>query len=275
MTGLALTEERRAELAALLNDDAKLDAMYPQVADYLDTVMRLPGTGDPDADASFDLRVVHYLTGGESTSGNPYWDIVESAVTRTGAGRRTVGAKAGSARLAYAETVLQAAYAYAIPSPETLAWMREFSGGRTILELGAGRGYWAAQLANLGVSVAAYDSEPPQTAPNPSFPTAEGQRAVWFPVGDLAEYASAALAESVLFLCWPPGWGSPMASSALAEFAAAGGSRVVYVGEPQGGKTGDAAFFELLASRWELVSEDSDYVTWPSNCDLAQGWTLR
>ncbi|MFI1238318.1 hypothetical protein [Nocardia salmonicida] len=275
MTGLALTEERRAELAALLNDDAKLDAMYPHVADYLDTVMRLPGTGDPDADSSFDLRVVHYLTGGESSSGNPYWDIIEPAITRDRSGRRVVGESARSARLAYAETVLQAAYAYAIPSPETLAWMGAFSEGRTILELGAGRGYWAAQLARLGVPVAAYDSEPPQAAQNPSFPAMPGQQAVWHSVGDLAAYSAADLAESVLFLCWPPGWGTPMASAALAKFMKAGGDRVVFIGEPQGGKTGDDAFFELLADRWALTSEDTEYVAWARNSDVAQGWVLR
>ncbi|MGO4614405.1 hypothetical protein [Nocardia sp. 2TAF39] len=270
-----LTEERRAELAVLLNDDAKLDAMYPHVADYLDTVMRLPGTGDPDADASFDLRVVHYLTGGESSSGNPYWDIIEPAISREDSGRRVVGPKTGSARLAYAETVLQAAYAYAIPSPETLAWMKDFSAGRTILELGAGRGYWAAQLARQGVPVAAYDSEPPQVTQNPSFPVTHGQQAVWYPVGDLAAYAAADLAESVLFLCWPPGWGAPMASRAVVEFAQAGGKQVVYVGEPQGGKTGDDAFFELLRDHWELAAEDTEYVAWAGNCDIAQGWVVR
>lgn len=275
MTGLALTEERRAELAALLNDDAKLDAMYPQVADYLDTVMQLPGTGDPEADRSFDLRVVHYLTGGESSTGNPYWDIVEPVISREDSGRRIVGAKAGSSRLAYAETVLQAAYAYAIPSPETLEWMNEFSAGRMVLELGAGRGYWAAQLARLGVRVAAFDSEPPQMTENPSFPEVPGQQAIWYSVADLTAYAAADAADAVLFLCWPPGWGTPMASRALAQFEQAGGKQVVYIGEPQGGKTGDDAFFELLQDRWELVAEDPGYVAWAGNADKAQGWIVR
>src|SRR5690606_25178898 len=157
----------------------------------------------------------------------------------------SVGIGAG-ARIAYAETVLQAAYAYAVPSPETLIWLREFSAGRTVLELGAGRGYWALQLARVGVPVSAYDSEPPEVSDNPSFPSVPGQTAEWYPVGDLNAYSAANLAESVLFLCWPPGWGAAMASTALAEFAQAGGDRIVFVGEPRGGKTGDAEFFELL-----------------------------
>ncbi|MGW5440837.1 hypothetical protein [Nocardia asteroides] len=274
MTGLVLTDERRAQLAALLNDDAKLNAEYPQVADYLDTVMRMPGTGDATADSAFDLRVVHYLTGGESESGNPYWEVVAPAVLSDSSGRRVVGTAAG-ARMAYAETVLQSAYAYAIPSPETLAWMCEFSGGRTILELGAGRGYWAAQLARLGAPVAAFDSEPPQVMNNPSFPQVKGQQAAWYAVEDLIEYSAVPRAGSVLFLCWPPGWGTPMASTALREFTEGGGDRLVFVGEPQGGKTGDDKFFEMLRDDWALECEHAGHVSWARNSDVAQGWVRR
>ncbi|MFE5284672.1 hypothetical protein ACFRAQ_06830 [Nocardia sp. NPDC056611] len=98
------------------------------------------GTGD---DAAFDLRLVHYLTSGESR--NPYWDTVAASVGERD-GRRVVngGKTSGSGRLAYAQSILRAAYAYTIPSPRTIAWVREFCGTRTVVELGAGRGYWAA-----------------------------------------------------------------------------------------------------------------------------------
>ncbi|MEU1427330.1 hypothetical protein ABZ412_09670 [Nocardia sp. NPDC005746] len=106
----------------------------------------LSGTGDDTADAAFDLRLVHYLTSGESR--NPYWDTVAASVSERD-GRRVVngGRTSGIGRLAYAQSILQAAYAYAIPSPRTIASVREFCGTRTMVELGAGRGYWAAQLA--------------------------------------------------------------------------------------------------------------------------------
>ncbi|WP_143876039.1 hypothetical protein [Nocardia fluminea] len=62
-------------------------------------------------------------------------------------GRRITGAgAAGSARLGYAQTVLQETYAYAVPSPRTLAWIEKVVGGRGVCEVGAGRGYWAAML---------------------------------------------------------------------------------------------------------------------------------
>ncbi|WP_194816791.1 hypothetical protein [Nocardia sp. XZ_19_385] len=234
-----LTAERRTELAALLDDEQRLRTQYPKVAEYLDTAPRLPGTDDPAADAAFDLRVLHYATGGESPTGNPYWDIVAPSLSTVG-GRRVVngGRSKGSPRLAYAETILQDLFAYAVPSPETITWIRQFAQGRKVLELGAGRGYWSGQLATAGVDIAAFDSNPPGTG-NASFSAAPGQRDGWFPVGDLAQFEDEPKDGSVLFLCWPPGWGDPMASNALRAFEEAGGEHLVYTGEPKGGKTGN------------------------------------
>jgi hypothetical protein len=277
MAELALTTKRREELAVLLGDEHLLRAEYPKAAEYLDTAPMLPGTGDDQADAAFDLRFVHYMTGSRTVSVNPYWEIVAPSVSERD-GRRVVdgGRPNGSARLGFAQTILQAAYAYAIPSPETIEWLARFSDGGQVLELGAGRGYWAAQLAAAGVSVAAYDSEPPDRAENVSFSSAVGQSDVWHSVRDVAELsASPAGGGDVLFLCWPPGWGNSMASEALAAFEAAGGEQLVFVGEPKGGKTGDDAFFDALSSRWMLESQDAQYVSWWNLRDVAQAWVRR
>ncbi|GAB3901474.1 hypothetical protein GCM10029964_090330 [Kibdelosporangium lantanae] len=162
MTDLVLTDERRKELAALLDDDQRLRAEYPAVAEYLDMAPQLQGTGDDRADAAFDLRFVHYVTGGSDQSVNPYWEIVAPSVS-VHSGRRIVdgGQLNGSARLAYAHMSLQAIYAYAVPSPQTLDWVARFCAGRPVIEPGAGRGYWAAQLIAVGLTVDAYDVEPP------------------------------------------------------------------------------------------------------------------
>ncbi|WP_405161907.1 hypothetical protein OG203_37225 [Nocardia sp. NBC_01499] len=276
MTGFVLTTQRRNELAALLEDEQRLRTEYPKVADYLDTAPRLSGTGDSGADSAFDLRLVHYMTGGESPTGNPYWDIVGPSVAED-SGRRVVngGRSNGSARLGYAQTILQAAYAYAVPSPETLRWIERFAQGRRVLELGAGRGYWAGQLARIGVEVAAFDSEPPDRAGNVSFPEASGQLDVWHHVGGLAEFAAEEQSGCVLLLCWPPGWGDPMASKALHAFEEAGGERLIYLGEPKGGKTGDDAFFDHLDATWHLESPDPHYVSWWNLADAGQGWVRR
>ncbi|WP_280238680.1 hypothetical protein [Nocardia abscessus] len=278
MAELALTTERRNELAALLADEQRLNADYPKVADYLDTAPRLPGTGDDQADAAFDLRLVNFMTSGDTESLNPYWDIVGPSVSERD-GRRVVdgGRINGSARLGYAQTILQAAYAYAIPAPETVAWMADFCSSRSVVELGAGRGYWAAQLHHTGLKVDAYDIEPPDNAENISFPGASGQRDVWHPVAGLEAFTDRlhADADCTLFLCWPPGWGNTMASKALAAYEHAGGERVVFIGEPKGGKTGDDDFFDGLTSRWRLETRDLQYVSWWNLADVAQGWVRR
>jgi hypothetical protein len=275
---LVLSAKRRDELAALLDDEQRLRVEYPKVAEYLDMAPRLPGTGNDSADAAFDLRFVHYVTGGTSQSLNPYWDIVAPSVFEH-EGRRVVngGRADGSTRLAFAQMLLQGIYAYAIPSPETLGWAYRFCGGRPVVELGAGRGYWAAQLASVGLSVEAYDFEPPGTTENVSFPSAAGQADVWHEVGGLDEFSKRVSGRSdhVFFLCWPPGWGNTMASQALAEFEKSGGERLIFMGEPQGGKTGDDAFFEALSERWTLESQDAQYVSWWNLADVAQGWVRR
>jgi len=71
----ALTAERRDQLSAFLSDDQMLRTRYPKVAEYLRTASRLPGSGDGQADGAFDLRLLHFMTGDQQTSSNPYWVI--------------------------------------------------------------------------------------------------------------------------------------------------------------------------------------------------------
>ncbi|MFD0687337.1 hypothetical protein [Actinomadura fibrosa] len=277
MAKLTITPRRWDELTALLEDEERLRNEHPKVAEYLDMSARLPGTGDDQVDADFDLRLVHYMTGGSVASANPYWDIVEPFVNAHD-GRRVVngGCVDGSARLAYAQMLLQAVYAYAIPAPQTIEWVADFCAGSTIVELGAGRGYWAAQLARSGLEVRAYDSEPPDRTNNASFPEAAGQSSVWHPIEDVTEFATCfQSADHVLFLCWPPGWGNAMSSEALSSFEAVGGERLIYVGEPKGGRTGNDAFFDALSARWRLGCVDRQFVSWWRDADVAQGWIRK
>jgi hypothetical protein len=275
---LALTAERRTELIDLLGDDDRLKAEYPKVAEYLEMAPQLAGTGNLQVDAAFELRIVHYMTCARADSPNPYWDIVSPFVSDRD-GRRVVdgGNMDGSPRLAFAQMLLQGVYTYALPSPETLEWVAAFCGGRKVVELGAGRGYWAAQMTRAGVEVEAYDIEPPDSTENVSFPRNAGQEDIWHPVGDLGQFDMSAADRSnqVLFLCWPPGWGNTMASEALAAFEQAGGSRLIFIGQPKGGMTGDDAFFDALSTGWELESEDPKYAAWWNVADVAQGWVRR
>jgi hypothetical protein len=101
-----------------------------------------------------------------------------------------------------------------------------------------------------GIRVNAYDFEPPDSVENVSFPRVGKLMDVWHHVGDLDEFDANAAGQSdyVLFLCWPPGWGNAMAVDALAAFEKAGGERLIFMGQPKGGMTGNDAFFDALSA---------------------------
>lgn len=272
-----LTEERRRELLELLDDHPRLQTEYPPVAKYLEVSPTLAGTGDNAADASFELRLVHFATAEDSVQ-DPYWEIVKPLVHTQNDHR--VLAPAGGDRLGYAQTVLQQMYAYAVPSPETVEWIRDVVNHSRLIEAGAGRGYWAARLSSVGVNVTAFDSHPPGTKNNISFPrngTGSKIPATWHEVNHAATLleASPENSNTVLMLCWPPGWENTMASDTLTQFEESGGQQLIYIGEPLGGKTGNPAFFSALAARWKLESIDSQYVRWWNFNDHAQLWVKR
>ena len=66
-----------------------------------------------------------------------------------------------------------------------------------------------------------------------------------------------------------------MASEALAAFEKSGGERLIFMGQPRGGMTGDDAFFDALSAGWEVAAEDTQYVSWWNLADMAQGWVRR
>jgi hypothetical protein len=268
-----MTEARRRELLDLLDDQERFQAEFPAVAEYLEVSPGLAGTGDDVADAAFELRFLDLMTAGAPVQ-DPYWEIVAPLV-RIRDDRRVI-APAGGSRLAYAQTVLQQTYAYGVPSPETVKWIRGVAEGRRLIEPGAGRGYWASRLSASDVEVLAFDSQPPGLESNPSFPNAGAKtRATWYEVyrAERLREISPSNSDSVLFLCWPPGWENSMASEALADFEESEGKCLIYIGEPPGGKTGNSVFFSALAARWKLESVDSQYVSWWNLNDQAQVWS--
>jgi hypothetical protein len=274
---LQLSAARREELVRLLDDPERLKTEYPLLARYMDAAPYLAGTGNDEVDAAFELRFLHFMSAVEGSK-DPYWSIVGPLVSEVD-GRRVLngGNPSGSVRLAYAQTVLQDAFAYAVTSPESIQWIHERAQGKKILEAGAGRGYWASRLAYAGMEVHAFDVEPPNTTGNLSFTSTGKQPEVWHQVQRASRLSEVSVDnhETVLLLCWPPGWEDPMSSEVLQEFEQSGGQSVIYLGEPKGGKTGNAQFFSALSANWHLESVDPGYVSWWNLNDRAEFWTRK
>jgi hypothetical protein len=143
------------------------------------------------------------------------------------------------------------------------------------LEVGAGAGYWAAQMRRSGMDVVAADVDPPGEGTHNAY---HGSCAPWHPVvrGDAGAARSAGekaaspagasrLAGRAVFMCYPPpGFDSRMASETLEAFVASIGSNrnhgrddetghvLALVGEWDG-NTADGAFARLLTKHFYLA----------------------
>jgi len=136
-------------------------------------------------------------------------------------------------------------YAFAVPNPEALTAIAKYS---PIIELGAGRGYWALLLnRDYKTDIVAYDSDPPRFGNNVWFSTPKRE---FYPI--LSGNVSSLLKhkDRTLFMCWP--YMNDMAFKALQLYR---GDTVIYVGESSGGCTATEEFFVTLSESWNIVEE--------------------
>lgn len=127
-------------------------------------------------------------------------------------------------------------YAWAVPSEEVVNLLARES----VLEVGAGKGYWASRVAKAGGDILATDEYP-----------VEGS---FFDVQKMTatEAIHSLGKERTLLLVWPP-YNESMALDALNAYREIGGKRLVYVGEGVGGCTGDDSFFEAVSAEYESL----------------------
>lgn len=207
------------------------------------------------------------VTGGVVTAhcgGNPYWDKVivtpgePITLKYRGTWEPAWYSHDEQGRYTQHREPLVTQYAWAIPDPESLAFVAKYLAPKAV-EMGAGTGYWASLLAQLGVDILAFDAKPPQIATDNHWhsPAREDRhgfthetREVFCPVYPGDPQTLAAYPDRALFLCWPP-YAEPMAAEALAAYP---GPRLVYIGEGQGGCTADDDFFTALASEWTEIA---------------------
>lgn len=137
-------------------------------------------------------------------------------------------------------------FAFAVPDQAALSLIQEHA-PFGLVEVGAGTGYWASLLSQMGVDIIAIDNR------STHFGVGHGR---WFPVvdRDLESIGS----ERTLFLCWP-NYLDPMATDCLKTYR---GKTLVYIGEREGGCTANDEFFSILNQEWGQVEEHS-IPQWP------------
>jgi len=130
-------------------------------------------------------------------------------------------------------------YSFAIPNDEAIQLLVEHS---PILEVGAGGGYWAWLVTQVGGEVLAIDNKSR---------ILHVEHNKWFDVKRKKPYRTVKEnPDHTLFLCWPE-YNNPFAYNCLSMYK---GNRVVFVGE-WSGCCADEKFFDLLEKEWEIETE--------------------
>lgn len=183
---------------------------------------------------------------------DPYWEIARRIPVGFIKGRHFLCDSEWHEEAGVNRYPLCQRYSWSILSPSDRTWMAEQTGGRSIVEIGAGSGYWAWQLAQGGIDVIAYDPAPVgqdnrYCAHGPYFP-------VWHGSASCVRYHQ----DRVLLMVWPPKGGSH-AAMALSMYE---GEILVYAGLPAGRCTADEQFYSLLEQEWDMVSVAEGHVSW-------------
>lgn len=132
-------------------------------------------------------------------------------------------------------------YSWSIVTSDALDRVAAFTGGRGVVDFGAGNGYWAYLLTGRGENVVAIDN----------WAAGKPER-LWHPVQTGSYELLAGTEGRVLLLSWPPRF-TPMALRAAEAWE---GSRLIYAGEILRG-TADPPFHKELADNWRLVERIS------------------
>jgi hypothetical protein len=260
MTGVSDVKPKPVDAVALLADLARWWD-NPQPVKY--------GHGVPGriAGGRYDQNI---LRGTQ----NPYWEIIRQMPLET------MGSSFGTHRPEPTDHLiladddfrqfadrrnLCATFSWSIPSPLDIAWIKKRLKGRGIIEPGAGLGYWAWQLTQAGVDVAAYELV--EWADN-----AYAAREPWFPVLPGDHDAPRHHPDRAMLLCWPS-YSEPWASWSLSSYT---GNQLFYVGEGPGGCCADDGFFDLLEAEWEEVDICPAHISWWGiHCYLTEYRRLR
>jgi hypothetical protein len=135
-------------------------------------------------------------------------------------------------------------YGWSVPSQEAVDKVKEFVGSDNIIEIGAGHGAWAKIMQDAGIQITPTDSFSDRGAFVPkdnAYTDVQDLKAM----DALAQYSG----YNALMMSWPP-YDEPLAADSLLAFT---GGKLIFIGEGEGGCTGDDRFFEVLNANWKNV----------------------
>lgn len=139
-------------------------------------------------------------------------------------------------------------YAWAIPNQSIIESIVKFAGDSTIVEVGAGSGYWARLISDFGGNIDCFDNHD----------LGFGFHNEYYPVSneDHTVISSHKVDEKnkVLLLIWPP-YATNMAEDCVRNALSSGYDKVIYIGESYGGCTANDGFFDLIYETADLIDE--------------------
>jgi len=245
---------------SMLTAAEQADARAAELGDYMAAL---------DARRSYPPRIAGSKWDQQVPEGtqNPYWEIIRQLPseplsfpwqTRPEPTLHWLGSGGRDFKLFADRFDMCGTYSWSICSPGDIAWIKGLLDGRGVVEPGAGTGYWAWQMEQAGISVAAYD-------PNEPEPGNHFARREWTTVLRDDHSAPKRHPDRALFLCWPS-YADPWAAQALACYA---GDLLIYAGEGEGGCTADDGFFRLRDAEWDEIGDSPAHVSyWGIHCYL-------
>jgi len=146
-------------------------------------------------------------------------------------------------------------YSWAIPCPDVLTKIAKFIGNGKTLSVGCGTAYWESLLSKI------LPEETSIICTDVCRKCAQQSKTMYNMNVIILSSADAVLTYSdcnVLFISWPP-CDNLTGFSAIRRFK---GNKIVYIGEKEGGCTGDKNFFRHLRWYWTLY-RTIEIPTWP------------
>lgn len=138
-------------------------------------------------------------------------------------------------------------YAFTVTDPASVDFVAEHSKGQLVDPI-AGTGYWCYLLMQVGVDCLASDLAPPRKGARENQFHPDTASFITMRTLNAVDAVTEGGADRTLLLSWPP-YATPLAHEVLNAYR---GDRLIFIGEGDGGCTGDEDFFALLEKEWNL-----------------------